>query len=363
MENLNYNQQDEEKDVKLTNRTFERSVDMRASMGFIKEAQRKPSYNIDSNSDRKSVPEFLRGSHNTFIQARFVSNVSSDESESDCYSDSDNEEDGKLVKTIVAEKYKYVGEVKNGRKDGFGVCYYTTGDKYVGYWENDLKCGLGKLTLKNGKTFSGEFSDNSVDGFVEYTNNQGVVHHGFMRGFKFIPGEPLIMKNSKCLFMGRMKYTDGKLIGIGRYNYSNGGKYEGEICDYAECGLGIYYKHDGYIFKGENKERVFNGFCEVIAPDRSIHLGNYKNNVKDGLSISISPEGIYTVGVYSEETKNGGFLTLAKECTKFEIWLWGFCVKSVEKKENVISYVNTVYPEYKYLLRLKNNKIWNLFKH
>jgi hypothetical protein len=365
MENSKYN--DIENNKEENNNDLRRTIqplNFRASMGFTKETQFKPLNSIESlNPDRKSIAECLRGSHNTFIPNNTLA-TSSEEESSDYNTDSESSDECEdiTVKAIKTDKYKYIGEVRNGRKDGFGVCYYTNGDKYIGQWQNDLKCGLGKLTLNNGKTFSGEFVNNSVDGFVEYINNQGVMHHGLMRGCRFIPGEPLIMKNSKCIFQGKMKYSDGKLNGVGTFNYSNGGKYEGEICDYAENGLGIFYKPDGYIFKGYNKERVFNGLCEVTSPDKALHFAYYKNNVKNGLSITISPEGIYSVGIYSDDTINGGSLILAKECTKFEIWLYGFCVKTIEKKENIINYVNTVYPEYKYLLRIKNSTIWNIFK-
>jgi hypothetical protein len=366
MENLNIKQEKEFKEKQFdqeNQRQAEQPNLLRASMGFMRETQYR--FNNSENSNEKQSNEYLRGSHNTFIQSRVICTSDSDSSDQEIESDSDDS-DGKEgyreIKTLVTEKYRYIGESRNNKRDGFGVCYYTNGDKYSGYWEDDMKSGLGRLTLKNGKIFCGEFSDNSIDGFVEYVNNQKVVHHGYMRGFKFIPGEPLIMRNSKCRFQGRMKYSDGKLTGIGKFKYSNGSVYEGEICDYAESGLGIYYRTDGYVFKGENKERIFNGFCEVTCPDKSIQFAYYKNNIKDGLCISISSEGVYSVGVYLDDIRNGGSLLISKECTKFEIWLFGFCVKQIEKKENIIGYVNTVYPEYKYLLKLKNNVICNVLK-
>jgi hypothetical protein len=365
MENVKHNLNDNtkiEKNEFETQRSEERPTTLRASMGYMKETQFfKTNVGAEISSERKSN-DFLRGSHNTFIQSRF-NHAENEEDSSDPEIDSDSDEKEERVEsTILTEKYKYIGELKNGKKDGFGVCFYTNGDKYVGYWLDDAKSGFGRLTMKNGKTFSGEFSDNSIDGFVEYINNQGVVHYGIMRGYKFIPNEPLVMKNSKCRFQGKMKYNDGKLGGIGTFNYANGSKYEGEICDYSECGLGILYRHDGYIFKGENRERVFSGFCEVIHPDKSLHFGNYKNNIKEGLMISISADGVYSVGLYQDDVKNGGFLSISKESKKFEIWLFGFSVKVVEKKENIIGYVNTVYPEYKYLLKLKNTCICNVLK-
>jgi hypothetical protein len=318
---------------------------MRASIGYLGLAERKSILAI-------------RGSHNTFIQ---VTSAYANSSDSDSF-DSDTDEDDEAVVGIVEnEKYKYIGEVRRGKREGFGVCYFVNGDKYLGSWENDKMHGIGKLTTKNGKQYSGEYSENSINGFVEYVNGQGVIHHGLMRGCRFVPSEPVIIKNSQCEFKGLLKYKDGKLTGVGTFNYSNGSRYEGEVCDYSECGLGIYYRNDGYVFKGQNRERSFSGFCEVQCTDGSLAYGELRNNIRNGLCITISPEGgCYSVGNYTDDIRNGGFISITRESTKFEIWFFGFCGHTVGKKENIVVYVNTVYPEFKYLLKIKNNTIWAL---
>jgi len=56
---------------------------------------------------------------------------------------------------------KYVGEWKNGSKEGFGVFHYYDGSKYEGEWKNDTKFGKGSFTLFNGDVLS--FRDISSD--------------------------------------------------------------------------------------------------------------------------------------------------------------------------------------------------------
>jgi hypothetical protein len=319
---------------------------------------------LRASSNRTTQPRYdgtnraFRGSHHTFIQVRAIYPSDSDSS---CFDSSDTDEDeNKLLKTLQTDRYKYIGEVMTGKREGFGICYYLNGDKYVGYWENDRMHGLGRLTRKNGKQFSGEYIDNSIYGFVEYVNRQGVIHHGLMQGCKFIPSEPIEIHNSDKVFQGLLKYKEGKLSGVGTFTYSNNELYEGEVLDYVECGLGIYYLNDGSVYKGNNKDRLFNGMCEIQYPDGTINYGDYKDNSRNGLCFTIPPDGSYLIGIYSDDTRHGGFITISRECTMFELWYFGFCGLTIEKKENIIAYVNMVYPEYKHLLKLKNNSIWSI---
>ena len=38
---------------------------------------------------------------------------------------------------------KYIGEFKEGKRNGVGLFYYSNGEIYVGEWLNDLKHGFG----------------------------------------------------------------------------------------------------------------------------------------------------------------------------------------------------------------------------
>ncbi|CAF0786054.1 unnamed protein product, partial [Didymodactylos carnosus] len=52
----------------------------------------------------------------------------------------------------------YDGNFVNGRRDGYGVFYYSSGTRYMGEWKNDQKHGKGKLVLRNGTEVEAEFS-------------------------------------------------------------------------------------------------------------------------------------------------------------------------------------------------------------
>ncbi len=52
-------------------------------------------------------------------------------------------DDSKLFKS-------YYGQYLGGGRNGFGIMFYTNGDKYVGYWDGNYKEGLGFMMDKDG---------------------------------------------------------------------------------------------------------------------------------------------------------------------------------------------------------------------
>lgn len=47
------------------------------------------------------------------------------------------------IETLVFENGRYVGEVKEGARHGFGVYYFNAGEVYGGEWRNDEMIGRG----------------------------------------------------------------------------------------------------------------------------------------------------------------------------------------------------------------------------
>lgn len=41
----------------------------------------------------------------------------------------------------------YKGNMKDGMRNGRGICYYPNGDKYDGEWKDDLKDGRGIISF------------------------------------------------------------------------------------------------------------------------------------------------------------------------------------------------------------------------
>jgi hypothetical protein len=60
---------------------------------------------------------------------------------------------------------KYVGGLKNGKREGKGTYYYSSsGEKYVGEWRNGEKNGKGIMSFPNGNEYIGEWKDGKKNG-------------------------------------------------------------------------------------------------------------------------------------------------------------------------------------------------------
>ena len=54
---------------------------------------------------------------------------------------------------------KYVGEFRDGHRNGKGTFWYATGAQYIGEWYKNLKHGKGVFTYEDGTEYSGYFED------------------------------------------------------------------------------------------------------------------------------------------------------------------------------------------------------------
>ena len=55
----------------------------------------------------------------------------------------------------------YIGQFKNGLKNGKGIEYYSNGDiQYKGDFVNNEKDGIGHYIFENGKYYIGQWSNN-----------------------------------------------------------------------------------------------------------------------------------------------------------------------------------------------------------
>ena len=102
---------------------------------------------------------------------------------------------------------KYIGELKNGVKDGKGILYYDKDDlyerkKYEGEYKNDKKEGKGIMYWNDGDRYEGEFKDDKREGKGIFYWNDGNRYEG--------------------------DWKNDKREGKGIYYYNNGNRYEGD---------------------------------------------------------------------------------------------------------------------------------------
>lgn len=115
----------------------------------------------------------------------------------------------------IAEKSgTYIGNVKNGKKDGKGTFKWNDGSVYEGEWKDDKIYGQGKLTIPNKGIYEGYFKDGKKEGQGKYTFVNGDIYEG--------------------------NFSKDEMSGQGKYTFKNGDIYSGEFVDNQFNGQGTY---------------------------------------------------------------------------------------------------------------------------
>jgi len=113
------------------------------------------------------------------------------------------------------------GSAKSRWSNCFGTATFPDGRKYVGEFKDGNRNGQGTYTFPDGRKYVGEFKDGNRNGQGTYT---------FPDGRKYV-GE----------------FKDGNLNGQGTYNYANGATHVGEHKDGKPNGQGTEYASNGSI--------------------------------------------------------------------------------------------------------------------
>jgi hypothetical protein len=185
----------------------------------------------------------------------------------------------KVYDGSIAEK-KYVGEFKNGKRNGQGTetdPYY--GFIYVGEFKDDKKDGQGTISYPGVKKYVGGWKNDKEDGQGVYTYD----------------------------YDGRKEtgvWKDGKKYGQVNATWPDGGKYVGEW-----------------------KDDKRNGQATLTHPDGEIHVSQWEDDKKIGKGSTTFPDGTVYAGSnndlnfeYSESLSNKNLKTeqIHKICSEYE---------------------------------------------
>ena len=68
---------------------------------------------------------------------------------------------------------EYIGQFKNGKREGYGIMYFPDGGRYEGNWENNLSHGKGIEYYQNGDRYEGNYFKDEEDGEGVYYYKNG----------------------------------------------------------------------------------------------------------------------------------------------------------------------------------------------
>jgi hypothetical protein len=165
---------------------------------------------------------------------------------------------------------KYVGEFKDGAKNGQGTYTWLDGNKYVGEWKDDTLNGQGTFTWADGEKHMGEWKDGNRHGLgIVYNANGSIKRSGIYKDNKLVTSQYIdpnsftrIARNSTQLEEDRRKLegekrqiaSDGSLEQRYETIQNAGSQYdsirlrsvrEGSV---FKCGELAYNFLEGYVF-------------------------------------------------------------------------------------------------------------------
>ena len=87
---------------------------------------------------------------------------------------------------------KYVGEYKDGKRNGQGTATFPSGSKYVGEFKDGKYNGQGTYTFANGSKYVGEFKDDKRHGQgTYYASNGSIIGQGIWTDGSFVRSAPV----------------------------------------------------------------------------------------------------------------------------------------------------------------------------
>lgn len=238
----------------------------------------------------------------------------------------ENRVDGNLTGTQTysfPDGSSYEGEVKDGKRNGYGVQVYSTGITYYGNWENDYQNGYGDLEIDDDWYYSGEWKNGLYDGegyfsFPDFSY-EGEWKAGKKDGYGTLTLANLqyegFWKNDAINGKGYISYSDGsyyegswkdnKRNGYGEYVWADGSSYYGNWEDDFPNGEGEINLSNGDYYTGEIEYGYFSGAGTYIFANGERYEGTFVENKKDGIGYYYFSNGNSYEGEFKNNQPNG----------------------------------------------------------
>ncbi|KAL8271838.1 hypothetical protein Esti_004228 [Eimeria stiedai] len=242
----------------------------------------------------------------------------------------------KTEKTIlIVGGVKYIGEVKNGQKHGYGVLIRPCGSRFEGHFKNGVAHGEGKFFHPSGDKYEGQWKDNRATGKGKFTHADGSCYEGdwvcdVQQGEgveKWIDGS-----SYKGQYKGGMKH------GKGAFMWPDGSVYEGQFEENDIHGFGTYTWGDKKRYTGQWVHNHMDGQGQMRLADGRIHEGGYRYDKKHGKGKVIWPDGRWFEGEWVDGRQHGigcYFSADGRPVSEVE-WSFGKKISSTEAAANAV---------------------------
>lgn len=220
----------------------------------------------------------------------------------------------------------YVGEIKDGKRNGNGTMTYSNGNEYSGGWKDDIQSGEGVFTWANGDVYEGNFDSGKMSGQGKKTTKfangeisviEGVFEDGMVSGQ--IKMDYTFADGTKFVYEG--EYQNEGLNGTGKKTtyYADGTSVldEGKFVNGNLSGTAIrtvkYSSGNVYLYEGDFIDGQFT--CTGVrtinykSGHKSVLEGDFTDGEANGtvkLTYTFSRGSVFVYeGEYSNGNMNG----------------------------------------------------------
>jgi hypothetical protein len=157
---------------------------------------------------------------------------------------------------VRADGIKYVGQFKNGKFHGIGICYWPDGGRYQGEWKAGYPHGQGSRLLGDGIQQTGRFERGR---FLSALDEPSLTGKGGARQRADAPG---------CI-------SGNCYDGLGVFIFGNGAIYTGTFDRGEINGQGICHYPDGSKYEGEWENALPHGSGKMTSPGGQEESGQW----------------------------------------------------------------------------------------
>ena len=208
--------------------------------------------------------------------------------------------------------------------NGYGLSYYSNGDKYVGNWRGSTKNGWGTYIFNDKQIYIGELKNDMYNGWGMFAWSDGTIYIGNWRDGQMNGLGTLISPDKR-------QTTAWYSNGVATTTYSS--KNNPSECVYGNCqdGYGVYrYSGDkpdyavGSFVGGDKKGKVFymhgsggfycgdwgnsrEGVGTFVWESKEVYVGEWKAGLQSGNAVDFLSTGSINMGYFEGGTfKNKG---------------------------------------------------------
>lgn len=168
---------------------------------------------------------------------------------------------------------RYLGELKNGRKYGFGTYYKKNGDRIVGEWLHN-KCN-GTIYTKN-YIYTGSIKNNVPHGKGILSTPNYKFIGVWNKGKKYGWFTQKIIRDDTSEFQHICYYYNDNKEGVEKIMKNNQMCEEIELKNGEQDGMITYYRSDGFFF-GIARKYCFTNMITYIFKNGNKIVGYYRN--------------------------------------------------------------------------------------